>query len=77
MRLARINNCWCSAQYSEYSVNETGERINGGAVKEDKSPEYEAIDFKKLVQVEEEATELMTLSVEREFKVLLGQRYLI
>jgi len=32
------------------SVSEVGERMNGGAVKEDKSPENDAIDFRKEVQ---------------------------
>lgn len=34
----------CSAQYAEYSVKEVEERINGGAVNEERSPEKEAID---------------------------------
>jgi hypothetical protein len=40
----------CSAQYDENSVNEVEERMKGGAVNEDKSPEKDAIDFKKALQ---------------------------
>jgi hypothetical protein len=36
----------CSAQYDENSVNEVEDRIKGGAVNEDKSPEKDAIDFR-------------------------------
>jgi hypothetical protein len=35
-----------SHQYAGNSVRETGERMNGGAVKEDKSPEKDAIDLR-------------------------------
>lgn len=41
----------CSAQYAENSVRDVDDRINGGAVSEDKSPENEAIDFKKALQL--------------------------
>ena len=34
----------CSAQYDEYSTSDVDERMKGGAVKDDKSPENEAID---------------------------------
>ena len=34
----------CSAQCVEYSTNDFVERINGGAVKDDKSPLKDAID---------------------------------
>lgn len=47
----------CSAQYWEYSVNETGDKINGGAVNEDKSPLKLAILFRKEVHEEELAVE--------------------
>lgn len=38
------NKAGCSAQYAEYSVKEVEERMNGGAVNEERSPEKEAID---------------------------------
>jgi hypothetical protein len=40
----------CSAQYDENSVNEVEERMKGGAVNDDKSPENDAIDFKNALQ---------------------------
>lgn len=53
MNVGPRNKSGCSAQYSEYSVNETGDKMNGGAVKDERSPLKEAIDFKKEVQVDE------------------------
>jgi hypothetical protein len=35
----------CSAQYEEYSVRDTPERMKGGAVREEMSPLKEAIDY--------------------------------
>jgi hypothetical protein len=37
----------CSAQYEENSTSDVDERINGGAVKDERSPEKDAMDFKK------------------------------
>ena len=37
----------CSAQYEENSTSDVDDRMNGGAVKEDKSPEKDAMDFRK------------------------------
>lgn len=34
----------CSAQYAEYSVREVEERMNGGAVNEERSPLKDAMD---------------------------------
>jgi hypothetical protein len=35
----------CSAQYDEYSVSDVDDRMNGGAVRDDRSPEKDAIDY--------------------------------
>lgn len=40
----------CSAQYEENSVNDVDDRMNGGAVNDDRSPLNEAMDFKKALQ---------------------------
>ena len=40
----------CSAQYELNSTNEVEERINGGAVRDDKSPENDAMDLRKALQ---------------------------
>lgn len=37
----------CSHQYVENSVRDVEERMNGGAVNEDRSPENEAMDLRK------------------------------
>lgn len=37
----------CSAQYEENSVREVDDRMNGGAVREDRSPEKLAIDYRQ------------------------------
>lgn len=42
----------CSAQYDEYSVNETPLRMNGGAVREEISPLKDAMDLRKDVLME-------------------------
>ncbi len=47
------NKSGCSAQYCENSDKETGDRINGGATKEDRSPLKVETDFKKEVHAEE------------------------
>lgn len=39
-----------SAQYEENSTRDVEDRINGGAVRDDRSPENEAIDFKNAPQ---------------------------
>jgi hypothetical protein len=39
------NSPGCSAQYAEYSVREVEERIKGGAVRDDRSPLKEAMDW--------------------------------
>jgi hypothetical protein len=36
----------CSHQYAEYSVREVVERMNGGAVREERSPLKDAMDFR-------------------------------
>ncbi|KAG7877293.1 hypothetical protein KL938_004049 [Ogataea parapolymorpha] len=38
MKLGARNRSTCSDQYWEYSTKDVGERINGGAVNDDKSP---------------------------------------
>lgn len=53
MKEGSKNKSGCSAQYSEYSVNETGERMNGGAVKDERSPLNDEIDFKNEVHDDE------------------------
>ena len=40
----------CSAQYDENSVREVDERMNGGAVKDERSPEKDAMDLRNVVQ---------------------------
>jgi hypothetical protein len=45
------NNSGRSHQYAGNSVKDTGDKIKGGAVIDDKSPENEARDFKKDDQV--------------------------
>jgi hypothetical protein len=35
----------CSAQYDEYSTSDVEERMNGGAVRDDRSPENDEIDL--------------------------------
>lgn len=39
----------CSPQYELNSTRDVEERINGGAVSDDKSPEKDAMDFRKAV----------------------------
>jgi len=39
-----------SHQYAGNSVSEVGERMNGGAVSDERSPENDAIDLRKEVQ---------------------------
>jgi len=41
----------CFAQYEENSVRLVDERMNGGAVRDERSPEKVAMDFRKAVQV--------------------------
>lgn len=50
MNVGSINKFGCSDQYWEYSTSDVGDKINGGAVNDDKSPLNEAIDFKNDVQ---------------------------
>ena len=45
-KLGSISKSGCSLQYCEYSDNEVGDKMNGGAVNEDKSPLNEAIDLR-------------------------------
>jgi hypothetical protein len=40
----------CSPQYEENSTSDVEDRIKGGAVNEDRSPENDAIDFKNALQ---------------------------
>ena len=40
----------CSHQKDENSVRDVDERMKGGAVKDDKSPENEAMDLRKALQ---------------------------
>lgn len=54
-KLGSNNKSGCSPQYLEYSFNDVGDKIKGGAVNVDKSPLKDAIDFKKEVQDEEDA----------------------
>lgn len=42
----------CSAQYDENSTSDFADKMNGGAVKDDKSPENEAKDFKDVSRTE-------------------------
>jgi hypothetical protein len=35
----------CSAQYAEYSTSDVPERMKGGAVREERSPLKEAMDY--------------------------------
>ncbi len=41
----------CSAQYEENSTKEVLDNMNGGAVREDRSPEKLAIDFRNALQL--------------------------
>lgn len=60
-----INKSGCSAQYCEYSTSEVGDKMNGGAVNEDKSPLNDAIDLRKDVhECELEAVELEAEAVD-------------
>lgn len=61
MKFGANNKSTCSDQYWEYSTREVGDRMNGGAVNDDKSPLYEAIDFIKEVQ---DAAEVMVYLVQ-------------
>lgn len=45
-----MNSVGCSAQYAEYSTREVEERMKGGAVKDDRSPLKEAIDWTKTAE---------------------------
>ena len=49
------NKSGCSAQYFGNSHNDTGDSINGGAVREDISPVNEANDLRNDVQEEDVA----------------------
>lgn len=49
MKLGSTKRSGCSPQYCVYSTKDVGDKMNGGAVKEDKSPLKEAIDLRKEV----------------------------
>jgi hypothetical protein len=45
-RAGATNSAGCSHQYAEYSVREVVERMNGGAVRDERSPLKEAMDWR-------------------------------
>lgn len=45
-KLGSTSKFGCSLQYCEYSDNDVGDKINGGAVNDDKSPLNDAIDLR-------------------------------
>lgn len=49
MAFGAIKRSGCSPQYCEYSTKEVGDKMKGGAVNDDKSPLYEAIDLRNEV----------------------------
>jgi hypothetical protein len=53
IKFGSINKSGCSPQNCEYSTNEVGDNMKGGAVNDDRSPLYEAIDLRKLVHEED------------------------
>lgn len=44
-RAGAMKSSGCSAQYAEYSVRDVEDKINGGAVKDERSPLKEAMDW--------------------------------
>lgn len=60
------NRSICSDQYCEYSTNEVGDKMKGGAVNDDKSPLYEAMDLMNEVQ---EADDMLSVYDKKSQKI--------
>ena len=58
-KFGSTNKSGCSAQYCEYSLKEVGDKMKGGAVKEDKSPLNSAIDLRNDVHELDWANDVM------------------